>query len=92
MLDKGQELDWFGSRMIVWVRGHRIGGFIAFLVANWSTAHPIVDLRFSRTAILAIGNALMGLLIGALFTPQFAICRVHAEFYCITQRSRLVWL
>ncbi|HYR21627.1 MAG TPA: DHA2 family efflux MFS transporter permease subunit [Chthoniobacterales bacterium] len=72
MLDKGQELDWFGSRMIVWCAVIAIAGFIAFLVRELVTAHPIVDLRILKNRNFAIGNVLM-LLIGALLYATIAI-------------------
>src|SRR6266404_4289670 len=72
MLDKGQELDWFGSKMIVWCAVIAAAGFIAFLVRELVAAHPIVDLRIFKNRNFAIGNALM-LLIGALLYATIAI-------------------
>jgi len=72
MLDKGQELDWFGSKMIVWCAVIAAAGFIAFLVRELVTAHPIVDLRILKNRNFAIGNVLM-LLIGALLYATIAI-------------------
>ncbi|HEV3392366.1 MAG TPA: DHA2 family efflux MFS transporter permease subunit, partial [Chthoniobacterales bacterium] len=72
MLDKGQELDWFGSKMIVWCAVLSTAGFIAFLVRELVAAHPIVDLRILKNRNFAIGNVLM-LLIGALLYATIAI-------------------
>src|SRR5438034_795054 len=72
MLDKGQELDWFGSKMIVWCAVIASAGFIAFIVRELVTAHPIVDLRILKNRNFAIGNVLM-LLIGALLYATIAI-------------------
>src|SRR5207302_7123362 len=47
-------------------------GFIAFLVRELVTAHPIVDLRILKNRNFAIGSALM-LLIGALLYATIAI-------------------
>ena len=54
------------------VRGHRHRGFIAFLVRELVTAHPIVDLRILKNRNFAIGSVLM-LLIGALLYATIAI-------------------
>ncbi|HZI46711.1 MAG TPA: DHA2 family efflux MFS transporter permease subunit, partial [Pyrinomonadaceae bacterium] len=72
MLDKGQELDWFSSKMIVWCAVIATAGFIAFLVRELVTAHPIVNLRILKNRNFAIGNVLM-LLIGALLYATIAI-------------------
>ena len=45
MLDKGQELDWFGSKTIVWCAVISIAAFIAFIVRELTTPFPMVDLR-----------------------------------------------
>src|SRR5437879_9870433 len=44
MLDKGQELDWFGSKMIVWCAVIATAGFIAFIVRGLVTEHQVVGL------------------------------------------------
>src|SRR5258708_32841955 len=72
MLDKGQELDWFASKMIVWCAVIATAGFIAVIVSELVTAHPIVDLRILKNRNFAIGNVLM-LLIGALLYATIAI-------------------
>ena len=48
MLDKGEELDWFNSPMIVGLLVTSIVGFIAFLIWELTDEHPIVDLRVFR--------------------------------------------
>jgi len=72
MLDKGQELDWFGSKMIVWCAVIATVGFIAFTVRELIAAHPIVDLRILKNRNFAIGCILM-LLVGALLYATIAI-------------------
>jgi DHA2 family multidrug resistance protein len=62
MVDKGKELDWFGSTQIVVLTLLAVAGFIAFLIWELGEAHPIVDLRlFARrnfvTATLALSVA-----------------------------------
>src|SRR5260370_19782151 len=48
MLDKGQELDWFSSKMIFSFAELSTLGFIAFLVRVLVTTLPIVDLRILK--------------------------------------------
>jgi len=45
MLDKGQEEDWFGSRLIITLALTAAAGLTAFVIRQLSTDHPIV--RFS---------------------------------------------
>jgi len=91
MLDKGQELDWFGSRMIVWCAVIAIAGFIAFLVAR--IGHGASDCRSSHSQEpqFCYRDALM-LLIGALLYATIAILPLFMQNLLHTQRSRLVWL
>ena len=50
MLDKGQELDWFSSKMIVWCAVLSTVGFVGFIVRELLTRFPLVDLRIRGTA------------------------------------------
>jgi MFS transporter, DHA2 family, multidrug resistance protein len=72
MLDKGQELDWFGSKMIVWCAVIATAGFIGFIVRELVTPSPIVDLRVLKNRNFAVGTAMM-LLVGALLYATTAI-------------------
>src|SRR5436190_997631 len=45
MLDKGKDLDWFGSTQIVILGITAVVGFALFLVWELTEAHPVVDLR-----------------------------------------------
>ncbi len=65
MLDKGKELDWFNSTVIVVLGCVAVAGFVTFLV--WELVdndHPIVDVRlfgvrnyWSATLTLSVGYA-----------------------------------
>ncbi|MCJ8354683.1 DHA2 family efflux MFS transporter permease subunit [Novacetimonas hansenii] len=76
-VDRGEDEDWFGSRIIVImailaVLG--IGGAIAWLL---HTKKPAVDLRVFKDRNFAVGTALMGavgalLYSSAIIVPQFA--------------------
>jgi DHA2 family multidrug resistance protein len=72
MLDKGQELDWFSSRPIVICAVLSGAAFIAFIVRELMTAHPIVDLRVLKNRNFAVGSFMI-LLLGALLYGTTAI-------------------
>ena len=72
MLDKGQELDWFSSKMIVWCAVISTAAFIAFIVRELMTPFPIVDLRILKNRNFAVG-VVMILLVGALLYGTTAI-------------------
>ena len=46
LLDKGKELDWFGSNQIVMLAIVTALGLALFLAWELTEAHPVVDLRF----------------------------------------------
>jgi DHA2 family multidrug resistance protein len=65
MIDKGKELDWFGSNQIVMLAITAVVGFAFFLAWELTDKHPIVNLRlFARrnflmgTTALAVAYAL----------------------------------
>jgi len=64
MLDKGKDLDWFGSAAIVALALIAVVGFSLFLVWELTDAHPVVDLRlfqrrnfWTSTAAIALAYA-----------------------------------
>jgi DHA2 family multidrug resistance protein len=70
MLDKGRELDWFGSNQIVLLAIAAVVGFAFFVAWELTDTHPVVELRlFARRnflfATLAIAVA-YGLFFGSL--------------------------
>jgi DHA2 family multidrug resistance protein len=56
LLDKGNELDWFGSPFIVTLGVTALVAFTLFVIWELTDAHPIVDL-----SLLAIRNFTIGL-------------------------------
>jgi len=65
MIDKGKELDWFGSPQIVTLAIVAAVGFVYFLVWELTDSHPIVNLRlfarrnfFVGTMALSVGYGL----------------------------------
>lgn len=72
VLDKGQELDWFGSHTIAWCAVISASAFIAFLVRELTARKPLVDLRVLKNRNLAVGCALVAIL-GALLYGTIAV-------------------
>ena len=67
MVDKGKELDWFGSTEIVALALAAGLGFVFFLVWELGAAHPIVDLRlFARRSFL-VGTLSLSVAYGVIF-------------------------
>jgi DHA2 family multidrug resistance protein len=62
LLDKGQEADWFASNAMVALVFVSAGAFIAFLVWELTTEHPVVDLRVFKERTYATGVFLMTVL------------------------------
>src|SRR3954464_741592 len=58
-LDLGQQRDWFSSPFIVTLAVFAVGGVIAFVVREWTTAEPIVDLRVFKDRTYSAGVFLM---------------------------------
>jgi DHA2 family multidrug resistance protein len=74
MLDKGEELDWFNSPIIIGLLLLAIVGFFAFLIWELTEKHPIVDLRIFRhrgfsTACFAMTLAFAGMFSANVLVP-----------------------
>lgn len=67
MLDKGKELDWFGSAFIVGCALIAGIGFLAFLIWELTAENPIVDLRIFRHRGFAVGTLTLSVGFGAFF-------------------------
>jgi DHA2 family multidrug resistance protein len=67
MLDKGQQEDWFSSRLIVTLGVLALAGIAAMIVRELTTEHPIVDLRVFRNRTWATGTCLFTVLGFVLF-------------------------
>ena len=81
-LDKGQENDWFSSRLIRWMAVLAVAGFIIFLVRELRAKNPMVELRIFRDRYFSVAAVLIfitGFLIYAvsLATPQFLQLLMH---------------
>ena len=72
VLDRGQELDWFGSATISWSVTISALAFVAFLARELTAQHPLVDLSVFLNRNFAVGTGLITLL-GALLYGTTAI-------------------
>ena len=68
MLDKGEELDWFNSPMIVGLAVVAVVGFISFLIWELTQENPIVDLRIFRHRGFTMACFAMSLAFAGMFS------------------------
>jgi DHA2 family multidrug resistance protein len=73
ILDKGQQEDWFGTIWVRWFALISAGCFLAFVVRELRTGHPIVDLRILKNRNFASGIVLITCLGGVLYGTTAAI-------------------
>ena len=72
ILDKGQEDDWFGNKLICWAAGVLVVSFAAFMVYELVHKKPLVNLRAFSNRNLAFGCLLVFALGGVLYgLPPF---------------------
>lgn len=67
MLDKGKELDWFASPLIVALAVVAAVGFIFFLIWEIGEKHPIVDLQLFTLRNFTVGTVTLSLGYGIFF-------------------------
>ena len=68
MLDRGKDLDWFQSPLIVSLALIAAIGFIAFVIWELTEAHPVVDLRIFRHLGFSTSTVIMCLTYGCFFS------------------------
>ncbi len=92
MLDKGQELDWFGSHVIIALAVAAFVGFVLFLIWELSETHPVVDLSLFRRRNFAIGTLMMGLSYAMFFGSLVLLPLWLQEFvgYTATQAGEVM--
>ncbi|HLP78137.1 MAG TPA: DHA2 family efflux MFS transporter permease subunit [Candidatus Paceibacterota bacterium] len=73
VLDKGQQEDWFESNWIRTMSVISLGCFIAFLVREFRTDHPLVDLRILKNRNYAAGVLLMTTVAAVLYGTTAAM-------------------
>ena len=67
VLDKGQREDWFSSSFITWLSFISISSLILFVMVEFSTENPIVNLRTFRSLSFSSGNMIMFFVFFSLF-------------------------
>ncbi|MDR3212652.1 MAG: DHA2 family efflux MFS transporter permease subunit [Azoarcus sp.] len=67
MLDRGKELDWFGSTEIVTLAIVAVVGFCFFLAWELTEKHPIVNLNLFRRRSFSFGTLSLALGYGVFF-------------------------
>jgi DHA2 family multidrug resistance protein len=67
LLDKGQEADWFNTDWVRWFTLISVLAFIGFIWWEFTTAHPLVDLRVFKYRNFTVGLFLMLTLAGILY-------------------------
>lgn len=67
MLDKGKELDWFASPVIVGLALTAVIGFAVFIAWELTDEHPVVELRLFAGRNFAVGVAAMSVAYGLFF-------------------------
>jgi DHA2 family multidrug resistance protein len=73
MLDKGKDLDWFDSNIIVGLAILAGLGFLAFINWELTEKHPIVDLRVFRHRGFAASTVIMCVVYGTFFASVVLI-------------------
>ena len=73
MLERGERLDWFGSREIVTYATTGVTALVLFVWHELTTAHPVIDLRIFRNRQFAIGCILAGVLGVCLYATVFVL-------------------
>ncbi len=67
LLDKGQELDWFGSPTIVALAVAAVVGFVLFMIWEFTDTHPVVDLTLFALPNFTLGTVMLALAYGMYF-------------------------
>ncbi|HLX29048.1 MAG TPA: DHA2 family efflux MFS transporter permease subunit [Casimicrobiaceae bacterium] len=67
MLDKGKDLDWFGSTAITALAITALVGFALFVIWELTDEHPVVDLRLFARRNFWTSSLAMSLAYGAFF-------------------------
>jgi DHA2 family multidrug resistance protein len=73
ILDKGEQEDWFGALWVRWFAVTCVVCFVAFIIREFTTDHPIVDLRVFRNRNFAAGVLLMTVLGAVLYGTTAAL-------------------
>ena len=67
ILDKGQEVDWFGAIWIRWMTVIMIATLVGFLIRELKITQPLVNLKVFLDRNFALGCLLIGLFGGVIY-------------------------
>jgi len=67
ILDKGQEVDWFGAVWIRWTAVAFVLGLVFFIMREWLHEKPLVDLTIFSNRNFAVGCVLITLFGAAIY-------------------------
>ncbi len=67
VLDKGQEVDWFGAIWLRWATAIMVVTLAAFLIREWTIGKPLVNLRVFANRNFTFGCILIGLFGGVIY-------------------------
>jgi DHA2 family multidrug resistance protein len=73
VLDKGQEEDWFASRLIFWLAIISVCSFFGFIIRQLRAEAPIVNLCILKNRNFAVGIILIAMVGGVLYGTTAAI-------------------
>jgi DHA2 family multidrug resistance protein len=73
VLERGQEEDWFESKLIVWLAITAVLGLAGFLWRELKTRFPVVDLRVLRNRSLSFGTIYGSVLGIGLYATLFLL-------------------
>jgi len=59
LLDKGQEVDWFGAEWVRWFFAASVISFLGFVAWEFRVEHPLVDLRIFKNRNFTLGLIMM---------------------------------
>jgi DHA2 family multidrug resistance protein len=83
MLDKGERLDWFDSRLILALTAIGSIGLLLFVVRELRTAEPIVNLRVLHNRTFAIGTIFTTIVMFGMYGTYILIplfCQQISEY------------
>lgn len=86
VLDKGQEADWFAANWICWSTTISVLALVAFVIWEFRTPEPLVNVRLLKNRNYATGVFLIGVLGGILYgttvlLPIFMQSLLHYTSY-----------
>src|SRR5580692_4195269 len=79
ILDKGQEVDWFGAIWIRWTFTFFVLAFLWFIYQSWWGKDPLVDLKVLKDRNFLIGSALIFLFGVAIYSTVTVLPLFYQE-------------